>query len=80
MSEGERTNGQDQEPGGFSAGVSSSKGDPRVVLAINAVLSTLFAWSVVWGLSFLDVVQFGFVNVATAAILLFTVTYAVTMT
>ncbi|ELY76803.1 hypothetical protein [Natrinema pallidum] len=64
---------------GFEAGVSSSQGDPRVLVALNAVLSALFAWAVVWGLSFLDVLEFGFVNVATAAILLFAMTYFVTM-
>ena len=64
---------------GFSEGVSSSQGDPRVLFAMNAILSTLFAWSVVWGLSFLGIVSFTLVNVATAAILLFTMTYVVTM-
>ncbi|WP_247002359.1 hypothetical protein [Halosolutus gelatinilyticus] len=80
MSEGDRPSEQDPETGGFEAGVSSSTGDPRVILAMNAVLSTLFGWTIVWGLSFLGVVEFGWINVATAAVLLFTVTYAVTMT
>ncbi len=70
---------QESDTKGFSEGVSSSQGDPRVLFAMNAILSTLFAWSIVWGLSFLGVVGFSLVNVATAAILLFTVTYAVTM-
>lgn len=69
----------DEELEGFSEGIESSQGDPRVLLVMNAVLSILFAWTVIWGLSFLGIVQFGFVNVATAAILLFTVTYVVTM-
>ncbi|QLG48521.1 hypothetical protein [Natrinema halophilum] len=69
---------EDSDREGFEAGVSTSKGDPRVLLAMNAVLSTLFAWTIVWGLSFLDVVEFGIVNVATAAILLFAMTYLVT--
>ncbi|WP_254524581.1 hypothetical protein [Natrinema caseinilyticum] len=69
---------EDSEREGFEAGVSSSSGDPRVLLVMNAVLSTLFAWTIVWGLSFLDIVEFGIVNVATAAILLFAVTYLVT--
>lgn len=68
----------DSERDGFEAGVSSSQGDPRVLLVMNAVLSTLFAWTVVWGLSFLGIVEFGIVNVGTAAILLFAITYLVT--
>ncbi|WP_408957387.1 hypothetical protein [Natrinema sp. 74] len=69
----------DSEQEGFEAGVASSRGDPRVLLAMNAVLSTLFAWTIVWGLSFLDIVAFELVNVATAAIVLFAMTYLVTM-
>lgn len=70
---------QDQEVEGFSAGVSDSQGDPRVLFAMNAILSILFGWTIVWGLSFVGFIEFGAINVATAAILLFTVTYAVTM-
>ncbi|QLK26988.1 hypothetical protein HYG81_05100 [Natrinema zhouii] len=69
----------DSERDGFEAGVSSSQGDPRVLLAMNAVLSTLFAWTIVWGLSFLGFLDFGIINVATAAILVFAMTYLVTM-
>jgi len=72
-------NDEDSDREGFEAGVSSSRGDPRVLLAMNAVLSTLFGWTVVWGLSFLDVLEFSLINVATAAILLFALTYLVTM-
>lgn len=70
----------DPETDGFDDAASSSQGDPRVLLAMNAVLSTLFASSIVWGLSFVGLLEFGLLNVATAAILLFAVTYAVTMT
>lgn len=69
----------DSEREGFEAGAASSEGDPRVLLAMNAVLSTLFGWTIVWGLSFVGFVEYGFVNVATAAILLFAMTYLVTM-
>jgi hypothetical protein len=69
----------DAEREGFEAGLSSSQGDPRVLLAMNAVLSTLFGWTIVWGLSYLDALEFGLVNVATAAIVVFSVTYLVTM-
>ncbi|WP_226007671.1 hypothetical protein [Natrinema salinisoli] len=75
MSDGDTERDDD----GFEAGVSSSQGDPRVLIAMNVVLSTLFAWSIVWGLSFIGAVEFGLINVATAAILLFAMTYLVTM-
>jgi hypothetical protein len=64
---------------GFSDGAAASQGDPRVLLAINAVLSTLFGLTIVGGLSFLDVVAFDLINVATAAIVIFSLTYFVTM-
>ncbi|SDC90714.1 hypothetical protein [Natrinema hispanicum] len=69
----------DADVDGFEAGVDSSEGDPRVLLVMNAVLSTLFGWTIVWGLSYLGFLEFGVVNVATAAILLFAMTYLVTM-
>ncbi|OAQ54649.1 hypothetical protein HTG_03570 [Natrinema mahii] len=74
------TDAEGPEADGFDDAMTSSQGDPRVLLAMNAVLSTLFAVSIVWGLSFVGFLEFGFFNVATAVILLFTVTYAVTMT
>ena len=69
----------DSERQGFEAGAASSQGDPRVLIAMNAVLSTLFAWTIVWGLAYLGFLEFGFINVATAAIVLFAMTYLVTM-
>lgn len=56
----------------------ASEGDPRVLLVMNVVLSTAFAAAVVWGLSFLDLVPLTLVNVATLAVLLVALTYAVT--
>jgi len=50
-----------------------------VLLAINAILSTMFGWTIVGGLSFLDVVAFDAINVATAAIVIFSLTYLLTM-
>ncbi|WP_253736630.1 hypothetical protein [Halohasta salina] len=64
---------------GFGEGVAASQGDPRVLLAMNAVLSTLFGWLIVGGLSVVDVVAFDLLNVATAAIVVFSLTYYVTM-
>ncbi|WP_336036813.1 hypothetical protein [Halobacterium yunchengense] len=68
----------DDDGGGFDAGASGTHGDPKFLFALNAVLSTLFAVVVTWGLSFLELVEFTLVNVATLAILLFAATYLVT--
>lgn len=68
------------DDGGFGEGIATSDGDPRVLLTLNAVLSTLFGWTLIGGLSVLDVAAFSVINVATAAIVVFTLTYAVTMT
>ncbi len=64
---------------GFRDGIDASQGDPRVLLAINVVLSTLFGWTIIGGLSVLDLATFDLLNVATAAIIVFAVTYFVTM-
>ena len=62
---------------GFDAGASGTQGDPRVLVAMNVVLSTAFAATVVWGLSYAGSVEFTLVNVATGAILLAAVSYVV---
>ncbi|KTG19985.1 hypothetical protein [Haloferax profundi] len=54
------------------------EGDPRVVFVMNIVLSSIFATVVVYGLSYLELMAFTFVNVATAALLLIALTYVVT--
>lgn len=53
---------------------SRSEGDPRVLFVLNLVLSFLFSYVVVWGLSFLQVTAFSWQNVgvATAALMLLT--------
>lgn len=63
---------------GFDDGTTRSEGDPRVLLAMNVVLSTTFAVMLTWGLDLLDAVEFTLVNVATLAIILFSVTYLIT--
>lgn len=60
---------------GFGEGASGSSGDPRVLFALNAILSTLFALVVTWGLSFVGAFAFTLGNVATLAAILFAVTY-----
>jgi ammonia channel protein AmtB len=62
---------------GFEAGTSGTQGDPRVLVAMNVVLSTVFAATVVWGLSYLGAAEFTLVNVATGAVLLVAVSYVV---
>lgn len=64
------------ESDGLGAGIEESRGDPRVVLALNALLSTAFAATIVWGMNLLGVAEFTALNVVTLAIVLFAVAYA----
>ena len=57
--------------------MANSKGDPRVLFVMNLVLSVAFASFAVWGLSFLDVLEFTWRTVAVATGLLMVVTYLV---
>lgn len=63
------------EKEGFGDAVSRSEGDIRVFLALNALLSTVFAAAIVWGLSYLDFIAWSLLNVATTAIVLFSFAY-----
>jgi hypothetical protein len=56
---------------GFEAGASQSQGDPRVLIAMNA--------TIVWGLDVLGAVDLTLINVATGAVLLFALTYIITL-
>ena len=56
----------------------TSQGDPRVLFVMNLVLSTLFASVIVWGVSYIDIVEFTLINVASLALVLMAVTYVVT--
>ncbi|MFC6771735.1 hypothetical protein [Halorubrum pallidum] len=60
-------------------GVEESTGDPRLIVLLNAVLSTWLAWTAVWGLDLLGVVEYGLTNVATLAIVIFALTYVVVL-
>jgi hypothetical protein len=64
---------------GFEEGASGTRGDPRVLVAMNVVLSTAFAATVIWGLSLLGAAEFTLINVATGAVLLIALSYAVTL-
>lgn len=68
-----------EEPKGISEGLRDSKGDPRLLLLLNAVLSAWFAWTVIWGADLLNLVEYTLTNVATVAIVLFAVTYLVVL-
>jgi hypothetical protein len=57
--------------------VTDSDGDPRVLFALNAALSSLFAAVVVWGLSFVGVVEFTPRAVAALAAVLVVLTHLV---
>ena len=54
-----------------------SQGDPRVLFVMNLVLSATFGTFVVWGLSFIGMLEFGWQNVAVLTALLMVVTYVV---
>jgi len=56
----------------------ASQGDPRVLFVMNLVLSTLFAYGVIWGLELIGLVSTTVWNVASLALLLMVVTYVVT--
>lgn len=81
-----RVMARDSDPGGVDGpeglqeGVSSSQGDPRVLVALNAILSFLFAWMVVWGASLIGIVEYGWTTIAVATVGLFLLTYVVTLT
>lgn len=57
--------------------MANSQGDPRVLFVMNLVLSAAFGTFVVWGLSFIGMLEFGWQNVAVLTGLLMVVTYVV---
>ncbi|WP_281195961.1 hypothetical protein [Halorubrum sp. F4] len=68
-----------EERKGLSDGVDESRGDPRVVLAMNAVLSLWLGWTIVWGLDLLEVMEYGPTTVAGVALAIFALTYVVVL-
>lgn len=68
-----------EEPKGIREGVESSKGDPRLILLLNAILSVWFAWTAVWGLSMLNIAELTPANVATLTLVVFGLTYVVVL-
>ncbi|RAW45365.1 hypothetical protein DQW50_09480 [Halorubrum sp. 48-1-W] len=68
-----------EERKGLSDGLDESGGDPRVVLAMNALLSLWLGWTVVWGLDLLGVMEYGLTTVAGVALAIFALTYVVVL-
>jgi len=68
-----------EESKGIRDGVEESKGDPRVLLALNGLLSLWFAWTAVWGLDLLNIVTYTMTNVLTGAVLIFALTYLIVL-
>ncbi|OYR53497.1 hypothetical protein [Halorubrum halodurans] len=68
-----------EERKGLSDGVEESRGDPRVLLAMNAVLSLWLGWTVVWGLDLLEVLEYGLGTVAGVSLAIFALTYVVVL-
>ncbi len=64
---------------GVREGIEDSRGDPRLVLLLNAALSAWFAWTVVWGADLLGLFEYTLTNVATLALILFGLTYVVVL-
>ncbi|MFC7044564.1 hypothetical protein ACFQH6_03290 [Halobacteriaceae archaeon GCM10025711] len=54
-----------------------AKGDPRVHLVMNLVLSLVYSLVVVWGLSFLGFLEFTLQNVAIATLVIAALTFVV---
>lgn len=55
-----------------------SRGDPRVHLLINLVLSSIFAWTVVWGLAYISELEFSLETVALLTAVLMVITQLIT--
>ncbi|OLZ40218.1 hypothetical protein A6E15_04125 [Natrinema saccharevitans] len=67
----------DERSDGLQAGLESSEGDPRVLLVLNAALSTLFAALFVWGASRLDILAFTPTTIVAVALVVFLLTHVV---
>ncbi|MFC7205158.1 hypothetical protein ACFQJC_16690 [Haloferax namakaokahaiae] len=59
-------------------GIEWGEGDPRVLIVMNLILSSIFATVVVWALDYASLWAFTAVNVATLALVLTAITYVVT--
>ncbi|MBP1986803.1 hypothetical protein [Halolamina salifodinae] len=64
---------------GFEAAAEHESGHPLVVHGLNAILSTVFALTIVGGLNYVGSMAFTPVNVATVAVVIFTAAYLMTL-
>lgn len=69
----------DSERDGLQEGLESSSGDPRVLIAMNAVLSALFAAMLVWGADLVGILEYTLGTVAGVAVAIFLLTYVVVL-
>ncbi|SEW11482.1 hypothetical protein [Natrinema salifodinae] len=67
----------DEREHGLQEGLESSEGDPRVLLLLNAALSTLFALVFVYGASLIDLLPFLPRTVIAVALGVFLLTHVV---
>lgn len=68
----------DADRDGFREGLESSRGDPRVLLVLNAVLSLLFGWMIVAGAAVVGLVEVSVTTVVAVAAGLFVLTLVMT--
>ncbi|WP_293030807.1 hypothetical protein [Natronococcus sp.] len=68
----------DADRDGFREGLESSRGDPRVLLVLNAVLSLLFGWMIVAGAAVVGLVEVSLTTVVAVAAGLFVLTLVMT--
>ncbi|WP_207586610.1 hypothetical protein [Halomontanus rarus] len=64
--------------GDLTEGMESSKGDPKVLLILNVVLSAIFAYIVLWLSAFAGITTFSWGQYATFTLLLIVLTFVVT--
>lgn len=69
----------DEETKGFNEGVESSSGDPKLLLGMNAVFSIILGWTIIGGLSIIDLAAFTLLNVASLSIATFALTYMIVL-
>lgn len=54
---------------------SPSDGDPRVLFVLNLLLSFVFSYTIVWGLSFIGMMTFSWQTVGAATVALMVLTW-----
>jgi hypothetical protein len=68
----------DTDREGFVEGLESSRGDPRVLFVLNAVLSVLFAWMLVVAADLVGALEFSLLTIGAVAVGLFILTWVMT--